>query len=170
MAYLYLGKGMTACYRKWWTMNQKIIFLDVDGVLNNGTWAIEMFDRGVRVYRDDILYEPALERLRSLVDATESKIVVSSSWRQIPTAYLHLKEWLEKFGMTIADKTPYVGSCRGDDITAWFNRNPGEYRYVILDDDDDMDGHMDHLVQTDFDIGLSDSDCDRAKEILSGEG
>ena len=31
----------------------KVIFLDVDGVLNNGTWAIEMFDKGIRVYHDD---------------------------------------------------------------------------------------------------------------------
>jgi len=26
------------------TMN-KVVFLDVDGVLNNGTWAIEMFEK-----------------------------------------------------------------------------------------------------------------------------
>ena len=42
-------------------MNNKIIFLDVDGVLNNGTWAEEMYEQGVRVYHDDILYEPSLE-------------------------------------------------------------------------------------------------------------
>ncbi len=30
-------------------MNNKIIFLDVDGVLNNGTWAEEMYEQGVRV-------------------------------------------------------------------------------------------------------------------------
>ncbi len=30
-------------------MNNKIIFLDVDGMLNNGTWAEEMFEQGVRV-------------------------------------------------------------------------------------------------------------------------
>ena len=41
----------------------KVIFLDVDGVLNNGTWAIEMFDKGIRVYHDDLLYEPSLEQL-----------------------------------------------------------------------------------------------------------
>jgi len=29
-------------------MNNKIIFLDVDGVLNNGTWAEEMYEQGVR--------------------------------------------------------------------------------------------------------------------------
>ena len=71
--------------------------------------------------------------------------------------------------MTIWDKTPYVGGCRGDDITAWFNRNPGEWSYVILDDEDDMDGHMDHLVQTDFDVGLIDTDVERAMIILYRE-
>jgi len=30
-------------------MNNKIIFLDVDGVLNNGIWAEEMYEQGVRV-------------------------------------------------------------------------------------------------------------------------
>ena len=147
---------------------ERIIFLDVDGVLNNGSWAMEMYDKGIRTYRDDILYEPALERLKRIVDATDAQIVVSSSWRQIPTAYKHLQEWLEMYGMKVADITPYVGGCRGDDITAWFNRNPGEWSYVILDDEDDMDGHMDHLVQTDFDVGLIDEDCERAISLLLG--
>ena len=146
----------------------RVIFLDVDGVLNNGSWAMEMYDKGIRTYRDDILYEPALERLKRIVDATDAQIVVSSSWRQIPTAYKHLQEWLEMYGMKVADITPYVGGCRGDDITAWFNRNPGEGSYVILDDEDDMDGHMDHLVQTDFDVGLIDEDCERAISLLLG--
>jgi len=144
----------------------RVIFLDVDGVLNNGSWAMEMYDKGIRTYRDDILYEPTLERLKRIVDATDARIVISSSWRQIPTAYKHLQEWLEMYGMKVADKTPYVGGCRGDDITAWFNRNPGEWQYVILDDEDDMDGHMDHLVQTDFDVGLIDEDCERAISLL----
>lgn len=147
----------------------RVIFLDVDGVLNNGSWAMEMYDKGIRVYRDGILYEPALERLKRIVDATDAQIVVSSSWRQVPNAYDNLRDWLSKYGMTIWDKTPYIGTCRGDDITAWFNRNPGEWSYVILDDEDDMDGHMDHLVQTDFDVGLIDTDVERAMIILSRE-
>lgn len=125
----------------------KVIFLDVDGVLNNGTWAIEMFDKGIRVYHDDLLYEPSLEQLRRIVDTTGAVIVVSSSWRQIPIAYLHLKERVEKYGMKIYDKTPYVGGERGDDITAWFNRHPGDWKYVILDDDDDMGVHMPHFMR-----------------------
>ena len=141
-------------------MSIKIIFLDVDGVLNNGTWAMEMFEQGVRVYHDDLLYEPSLAQLKRIVDETGAIIVVSSSWRQIPTAYAHLREWLEMYGLEIHDKTPYVGGTRGNDITAWFNRHPGEYRYVILDDEDDMDGHMEHLVKTDFYLGLTEERAD----------
>ena len=148
--------------------SRTIIFLDVDGVLNNGSWATEQYKQGIHVYREDILYEPALLRLKGLVAATGAKIVVSSAWRQIPTSFGNLRKWLEKYGMAIYDKTPYVGGCRGDDITAWFNRNTGEWQYVILDDEDDMDGHMDHLVLTDFDVGLTDEDCERAKAILEG--
>ena len=29
----------------------KVFFVNVNGVLNNGTWAIEMFDKGIRVHR-----------------------------------------------------------------------------------------------------------------------
>ena len=112
----------------------KVIFLDVDGVLNNGIWAIEMFDKGIRVYHDDLLYEPSLEQLRRIVDSTGAVIVVSSSWRQIPIAYLHLKEWLEKFGMEIYDKTPYVGRERGDDMfirqASWITKRGIDSRTV----------------------------------------
>ena len=141
-------------------MSGRIIFLDVDGVLNNGTWAIEMYKQGVHVYHDDLLYEPSLAQLKRIVDETGAIIVVTSAWRQVPTAYVHLREWLEKYGLEIHDKTPYVGGVRGDDITAWFNRYPGEYEYVILDDDDDMDGHMEHLVKTDFSSGLTKERAD----------
>ncbi len=144
----------------------RIVFLDVDGVLNNGKWATEMHGQGVHVYRDDILYEPSIVQLKRIVEETGALIVVSSAWRQIPTAYAHLGEWLEKYGMEIYDKTPYVGGERGDDITAWFNRNPGDWRYVILDDDGDMGEHGDHLVQTDFDEGLTEADAGRCIEIL----
>ena len=116
-----------------------------------------------------MLYEPALERLKGLVEATGAKIVVSSSWRQVPSAYANLTAWLEKFGMNIADKKPYVGRCRGDDITAWLKRNPGEYSYAILDDDEDMGEHMNHLIRIEFDVGLTEEDFTKALALLTAE-
>ena len=138
----------------------KLLFLDVDGVLNNGSWAMEMYERGVRVFRDALLFEPSLVQLRRIVDETGAAIVVSSSWRMDPEAYERLRAWLAKYGMVIHDQTPWVGGDRGEDITAWFNQNPGRYRYVILDDDDDMGRHLKHLVRTDFNIGLTEEKAD----------
>ena len=145
---------------------KKIVFLDVDGVLNNQAWAYEMYKHGVLVYRDCLLYEPSLLQLKRIVDGTGAIIVVSSSWRQDAAMYEKLRDWLERFGMEIYDRTPYVCADRGDDITAWFILHPGKYRYVILDDDYDMGVHIDHLVQTEFDAGLTEADADRCIKAL----
>ncbi len=145
----------------------KVLFLDVDGVLNNGEWAFKMHQQGVHVYKNDLLYEPSLEQLRRIVRTTGALIVVSSAWRQIPSCYQHLLEWLEKYGLRVYGKTPYIGGDRGDDISAWFNRNPGEWRYVILDDDDDMGEHLGCLVRTDFDRGLTEKEADLCIELLN---
>ena len=148
---------------------EKIIFLDVDGVLNSLSFADKMRrEEGVSVFREDILDGRCLALLRDIVEKTDAKIVVSSAWRKIPSSFENLKSWLERYGMTVFDVTPYVGGERGDDITAWFNRNPGEYRYVILDDDSDMTVHIDHLVHTNFhDRGLTRSLADRCIEMLN---
>ena len=146
---------------------KKVLFLDVDGVLNNGEWASKRYNLGVRVYKDNLLYEPSLEQLQRILHATGALIVVSSAWRQIPACYSHLQEWLQRYGMEIFDKTPYVGGERGNDITAWFQRNPGEWQYAILDDESDMGEHLTHLVFTDFDTGLTEKEADRCIELLN---
>ena len=89
---------------------------------------------------------------------------VKSIWDFLQTELLGMS-WLNRL-MEIYDKTPYVGGERGDDITAWFNRHPGDWKYVILDDDDDMGIHMPHLVRTSFDEGLTMKEADRCIELL----
>lgn len=156
----------------------KIIFLDVDGVLNNARWARKMYDEGVHVYADDLLYDPSIKQLKRLIDATNAKVILSSSWRNHPDAMEHLEAQLNAYNIFIYGKTPRVGPQRGDDITAWFNRydkaglfklRPEEYNYIILDDDSDMTVHMDHLVKTDFETGLQYTHVDRAIALLNGE-
>jgi len=34
----------------------RIIFLDVNTVLNNESWAMEKYNKGIRIYRDGILF------------------------------------------------------------------------------------------------------------------
>lgn len=147
----------------------KVVFLDVDGVLNSDDWAWDLFNKyGVQVYRENILYEPALLQLRRIINETDAKIVISSSWRKIPSAYNDLKMWLNKYGMAIYDKTPYVGKTRGHDISAWLKKHSGIDEYVILDDDSDMDDQFDHFVMTNYFVGLTKENADECIKRLNG--
>ena len=131
----------------------RVIFLDVDGVLNSNSFAEKMFnEQGVRVFYEDILDKRAIACLKQIVSATDAMIVLSSSWRKIPKARARLVEQLSEYGLSIHSDTPYTGKERGDDITAWLNRHKDIdiESYVILDDDSDMNVHMKHLVHTSF--------------------
>lgn len=145
----------------------KIIFLDVDGVLNNACWARKMYDEGVHVYADDLLYDPSIKQLKRLIDATNAKVVLSSSWRNHPDAMKHLATQLAAYNIFVYGVTPNVGPQRGDDISEWLANHPID-NYVILDNDSDMTVHMDHLVKTDFETGLQYTHVDRAIALLNG--
>lgn len=131
----------------------RVIFLDVDGVLNSNSFAEKMFsEQGVRVFYEDILDKRAIACLKQIVSATGATIVLSSSWRKIPKARAHLVQQLAEYGLSIHSDTPYTGKERGDDISAWFNHHKdiSVESYVILDDDSDMNVHLPHLVHTSF--------------------
>ena len=151
--------------------SDKLIFLDVDGVLNSTKFAVKMLEEdNVRIYAEDLLDPHALRLLKRLVDETGALLVLSSSWRKIPESRRNLERQLEQHGMRIADSTPCKGGERGDEITALFSMIPSarKCRYVILDDDSDMTVHMKHLVQTSFDTGLTREHVDKAIKILIG--
>ena len=62
-------------------MNYKIIFLDIDGVLNNNTLTGKIFARTHQTVHPIPFDENNLKNLKSIVFQTNSKIVISSSWR-----------------------------------------------------------------------------------------
>ena len=151
----------------------KVLFLDVDGVLNNEDWADRMeLNYGILVYKNNILYQPSLISLRRIINETGAKIVVSSSWRKIPSAYADLLRWLHMYGMEVFDTTPQHFSrsmhIRGDDIEEWLKAHPEVEAYAILDDDDDMGQHMSHLVQTNMFAGLTMMEADECIHMLNG--
>ena len=61
-----------------------IIFLDVDGVLNSTKKLIEVYNQTKKSYSgcDYPFDEICLENLKTLVDATNSKLVICSTWRK----------------------------------------------------------------------------------------
>lgn len=139
----------------------KLIFLDIDGVINNRE---SMRGRG-GVFR---VHEPCVRRLNTIIDATGALCVLSSSWR-INWPLLALQQFLEGRGFTgqLVDKTPYLPSePRGLEISAYLNqsreRGYSVRHFVILDDDGDMGSMKPWLVQTKTELGLMPEDVDKA--------
>ena len=157
---------------------RKIIFLDVDGVLNNENW--------IKETKTDLIPEK-IELLKEIVEKTGAKIVLSSSWRVMKTRLPldvgnpmleYLEKELKKYGLTIYDKTPVIGYNRPKEIRAWLdNQQDKDVRFASLDDDFpkhkyDEVGIGDCLVRTSFyekDGGLRQEHVEKAVRILNME-
>ena len=146
----------------------KVLFLDVDGVLNS-------LEDG---YSIDLETEVYWQRLKKILDATQAKIVLSSSWRigfnpNKDGMSKTLVEKLDAIGAHIHDMTPILHNAdkkRGDEIREWLQQHPDVDKFAILDDDQDMREYTKtHLVKTNTKIGLQDCDVEKAIELLRGE-
>ena len=152
------------------TDKKKLIFLDVDGVLNSDTYWMSLDEEEKYSLRH--LDRNAIKKLKRIVDKTGAEIVVSSTWRKFNEDMDVLSDHLYAYGLSVIGKTPVLyNKERGHEITAWFESHP-EYKdatYVILDDDADMNVHMDRLVKTDYQYGLTNSKAERAIKMLNEE-
>lgn len=131
----------------------KVIFLDVDGVLNRA------FPRQTPIRPE------CVARLRRIIDATGARICLSSSWR-------HLEDWEEllfKAGVprVFCGQTPYMNGTRGLEIEAWIDEHGTPESFVILDDYVlDMGKMSEYAVETNSGVGLTEADADEAIRVL----
>ena len=142
----------------------KVIFLDIDGVLNDG---FTMLRTG-----RDFPTRDHLDCLRAIVDATEAQIVLSSSWRYHKSDFNDAKNALRNVGLAIMDKTKELPRGRGAEINEWLSRHSDIESYIILDDHDDeytnfLPEQYEHLVQTEFSLGLLQEHVQQAINILN---
>lgn len=151
----------------------KIVFLDIDGVLNS--WRYDQ----VRMSLQDNIDETRLPLLYRIVSSTGAKIVLTSSWRKhwerdfnkADSIGQHLNELFEEYGLAIFDKTiESSDNNRTDEIRDWLANNSVE-QFVIVDDIafgcDELEPH---LMRTNYRIGrgLHDSHVSQAISILNG--
>ncbi len=154
----------------------KIIFLDIDGVLNcEGSRSHCAGYRGI----DD----KKVETLAKIVKATGAEIVLISTWKDgwrkrdkahqgILANYLDKK--LKKQGLVVFDKTRDSDGeecfSRGEGISDYLENNDVE-NYVILDDyqfDYDSCSLTENYVKTDnYNGGLTEELAKKAIEILN---
>jgi len=151
----------------------KVIFLDVDGVLNySKCWERpEHKNNGTFVWDKD-----CISQLNRIIKETGAKIVVSSTWRNSKEHYNAVLNEMNIEGEFIGKTPKYVpvdhpdGSQRGDEIQAWMDSQEIEpiEKFVILDDDADMRHLIDHLIQSDFmKEGLTKELADEAIQMLN---
>ena len=149
----------------------KVVFLDIDGVLNSHQSAKRGLHKGGLLTLDP----EAVERLNRLVrEVPEVKFVLSSTWRlyqcredfDVFTAVGFEGEFV---GRTPALRKELLGSpiviqqIRGAEIAAWLEEHPEVERYVILDDDSDMGPLLRDLIQTcSWKGGLQDEHVEEA--------
>lgn len=144
----------------------KVIFLDIDGVLNSAKWKQEVRDTyGIDAIT--VLDQGALFLLSELVSWTNARLVLSSSWRVSAFAREAVQDNLRPYDLSLYSWTEQEKGCRGDQIEAWLHKHPEVTKFVILDDDNDMGNLMDHLVQTDYYSGLKVKHINKAYEILT---
>ena len=155
----------------------KVIFLDIDGVLNSDAYDHER-DRTVQGNID----VTRLPLLRRIVEATGAKIVLTTSWRRhwdpdprkLDDVGRELVEILGSVGLSVWDKTPdYDGYNRDCEVRDWLKAHEGEVEgFVILDDIRWGWGELNaHLVLTSPRLGrgLMESHVADALCILGGQ-
>lgn len=144
----------------------KILFLDIDGVLNSRQFFLKV--AGQNLLPDDKIDPDMVARLNQITDATGAHIVVSSTWRYAYQNNLSgLQSMLKRHGVTglVIGMTNTDNHARGLQIKQWLDWHANADAFVILDDD--SDDQMLHLVKTTFDLGLQDNHVADAIKILN---
>lgn len=153
----------------------KVVFLDVDGVLNSAAYlyaAERAWPEGTPFEGNQHLEldPPAVARLNRIVRESGAKVVISSSWRFGNTP-AEMQEILRRRGFEgeVVGDTPRDGhgAVRGLEIQAWLDGHPGVESFVILDDDSDMAHLAPRHVRTRFSDGLLDEHVDAALAALA---
>lgn len=147
----------------------KVIFLDVDGVLNSRNTT----RRTAGGYT--FIGSRQVSRLKHIVRQTGAKVVLSSDWRydrddpKVNSDFLELKAELHRYGIDFYGYTPELPSAHRDaEIDLWLREHNEVGNFVILDDRLDIEPNKDHWVQTVMSRGLGTKETEQAIAILNG--
>ena len=110
----------------------KVIFLDIDGVLNSDEYLDKVKKSDIQGIERDIDVGK-VKLLKRAIDETGARVVLSSSWRYTRNAR-YLKELLANYEIRV-DSTPYIRDERGLEIKKWLSENQGVEDFIILDDE-----------------------------------
>lgn len=152
----------------------KVIFLDIDGVLNNRQNSIYMIETGKWKKGEFPPFDvDSVKILLEIVEETGAVICLSSAWRSMGLDRVAEKLAKQGLSIPIKNETPYISDApRGWEIERWMaeRRFAGEEieSYLIIDDDGDMMlDQANNFIQTNFDSGLKEEHKQKAISILN---
>ena len=163
----------------------KVIFLDIDGVLNTKWWYTQM-ERNTPKDKYGYTFDPkAVANLKRIVEETGADLVVSSSWKCMGLSQIE-EMWRDRslpgkiIGITpnsVSDEmllnadidSIELFHIRGEEIKEWMARHGKQVsNYAIIDDMNNMlTEQQSHFVQTDPEVGITKEDADNAIRILN---
>ena len=146
----------------------KVIFLDIDGVLNGNLFVPKEDKPGV------LIDNTRLELIKQIIDVTDAEIVLSSSWREhwekneneCNDIGREINEIFSRIGLSVYDKTPKHHNDRKQEIIDWLYEHPDVSEFVVIDDTPFAEGVLqNHFVLTShLRYGIDEND---AKQVIS---
>jgi hypothetical protein len=146
----------------------KIVFLDIDGVLNSYRTAYAMGP----MKEEDGLDPIAVGLVREMCRLNKAGVVISSTWRLGRDAQ-DFVILFERYGWknpTVIGVTPTLSTGhRGKEIKAWLSGNSSITDFVVVDDDnyDTADDFPDNFVHVDSKEGFLYRDFIKCSKILT---
>lgn len=125
----------------------RVIFLDIDGVLN--TYSAK-FEQKIRPDKMAVLQD--------IILIFNVEIVVSSDWRRLGKGRFlekskFLADWLHEDWCTVWNgDEPFTLEKRTTEIQEWLSRHPEVDIYAVLDD---LPIYLDNSIRIDNTVGLS---------------
>jgi len=148
----------------------KIVFLDVDGVLNSKNELVRVYNETHKPHSgyNYPFDKKCLYNLRKIITDTDSKIVITSTWRKDEEGRNILNGVLKLYGLDkyVIGYTPILDTSRGEEIKQYLLENKCD-NFVILDDDSDMGELTVFLIKTNRQFGLTDGDAQKAIKKLN---
>ena len=148
-------------------MNQKVLFLDIDGVLNSKFYYKYIYkpeEGGSR-------FDPyCVILVKKLVEEFSLKVVISSTWRDGAMNRL-MKELEENDFLEHLHEdwlTPVVRpASRGKEIKLWLDNHSDVNNYLIIDDNHNLlDNQLSKFVQTSAFLGMVQKSYYEARNLL----
>lgn len=146
-------------------MKNKVLFLDIDGVLNSEAWFSGPDNTPGQLGKLD---PEACALLEQVIQRTGCKLVLSSSWRY-SISPLAIESLLEERGTESACFLESTGpdlSTRDDEILLWTKTHPVSEWAAIDDTSLPTIAKLGRFVRTEFATGMTQEHVDALVRIL----